>query len=313
MRRKNPPSARSVKGFIIDAEKREIREARFSGLKDLQKAVGGLITTAHEIHHFDDSGFSMASSYDTVFVDDEGLLKDPQHFFFIEGGHSPFAGNGVVVGVDEEGATIDALSTKEELEEMVEFASREDVESMYLRPNPEADDSEEAQLSGKYSVVPDDVSKVLDILTSPAIILFFVHKIYTEKGEVTLTPLYRAIHAFGLENFDVYTNFYAQADSKRPMQTQSMFGRLYRKWRYLIELGYIELIGYGQGSGRPKKMMLSEKGFKLAKRFLALMEVEQAPPHICKTADFKKVNKLVYDVRRLIHQLELEIHAAEEA
>lgn len=138
MRRKNPPSARSVKGFIIDAEKREIREARFSGLKDLQKAVGGLITTAHEIHHFDDSGFSMASSYDTVFVDDEGLLKDPQHFFFIEGGHSPFAGNGVVVGVDEEGGTIDALSTKKELEEMVEFASREDVESMYLRPNPES-------------------------------------------------------------------------------------------------------------------------------------------------------------------------------
>ena len=45
----------------------------------------------------------------SVFVDDEGLLKNPQHFFILKGYGQPLAGNGLVLGdVDEEGETLAA-------------------------------------------------------------------------------------------------------------------------------------------------------------------------------------------------------------
>ena len=43
---------------------------------------------------------------DAVFVDEEGLLKGPTHFFYIEGTHQPLAGRGVVIGCDEEGKSV---------------------------------------------------------------------------------------------------------------------------------------------------------------------------------------------------------------
>tara|TARA_R110000822_G_scaffold117943_1_gene250487 strand:- start:76 stop:423 length:348 start_codon:yes stop_codon:yes gene_type:complete len=44
-----------------------------------------------------------------IFVDDEGLLNNPQHFFMLDGWAHPLAGNGLVLGdVDEEGETLAA-------------------------------------------------------------------------------------------------------------------------------------------------------------------------------------------------------------
>jgi hypothetical protein len=42
-----------------------------------------------------------------LFVDEEGLLKHPEYFFFLQGvGQEVFAGNGIIVGVDDEGETV---------------------------------------------------------------------------------------------------------------------------------------------------------------------------------------------------------------
>lgn len=40
---------------------------------------------------------------DVLFVDDEGLFKDPKHFFRIPGIDYDFAGNGLIVGTDPDG------------------------------------------------------------------------------------------------------------------------------------------------------------------------------------------------------------------
>lgn len=67
-------------------------------LSALQKAVDGSIEAATD---FPDG--------DVLYVDEEGLLKDPKYFFDI-GAHQPFAGNGIIVGreIDDEGTLADA-------------------------------------------------------------------------------------------------------------------------------------------------------------------------------------------------------------
>lgn len=44
---------------------------------------------------------------DGVYIDDEGLLNDPQRFFAIIGLTPILAGNGLIMGVDDEGASVD--------------------------------------------------------------------------------------------------------------------------------------------------------------------------------------------------------------
>lgn len=43
---------------------------------------------------------------DCIFVDDEGLLHEPKPFFMYTGYPQPLAGNGLIVGVDEDGNTV---------------------------------------------------------------------------------------------------------------------------------------------------------------------------------------------------------------
>lgn len=58
---------------------------------------------------------------DTVYVDDEGLLKPLQHFFAVRGMPEPFAGRGLVVGTDNRGRSITPTISLQELTEHVKF------------------------------------------------------------------------------------------------------------------------------------------------------------------------------------------------
>jgi hypothetical protein len=79
-----------MRALHIDAAARQVREVqlpdRGSQIKALHALVGGYIEVAHRF-----------PNGDVMFVDEEGLLKGPEHFFDI-GAHQPFAGNGVIVG-----------------------------------------------------------------------------------------------------------------------------------------------------------------------------------------------------------------------
>lgn len=73
----------------INAKDRTITETEIDGsLKSLQQIVGGLIEPVYDglddAHH--------------CYVNEEGLLDHPRHFFMFRNGHQPLAGNGVIVG-----------------------------------------------------------------------------------------------------------------------------------------------------------------------------------------------------------------------
>lgn len=70
--------------------------------------------------------------HDSIIVDDEGLLKSPEQFFFYKGGHQPFAGNGLVVGVDEEGESVSANITLQEVRNNVMFMDKPELVKRFI-------------------------------------------------------------------------------------------------------------------------------------------------------------------------------------
>lgn len=71
---------------------------------------------------------------DFILVDEEGSItqKDNYHFFSYEGAHQPFFwGKGLVVGGNEQGATIDCVSSVEDIKSKVRFVSEKEVLDYY--------------------------------------------------------------------------------------------------------------------------------------------------------------------------------------
>lgn len=63
----------------------------------------------------------------SIIVDEEGMLKPCNHFFNYDGAHQPFAGSGLIVGVDDEGETISCDLSLDEVKSKVTFMSFVDV------------------------------------------------------------------------------------------------------------------------------------------------------------------------------------------
>jgi hypothetical protein len=110
-----------MKAILIDSYNKTVQELDLDpNFKMLfqwyQQIKCTIVTVGHYI-----------TEHDSIIVDDEGLLKPCDHFFYYDGAHQPFAGNGLVVGVDEEGETVACDITLEEVEAKVKFMSREDV------------------------------------------------------------------------------------------------------------------------------------------------------------------------------------------
>ena len=83
-----------MRAIIINAKDHTVTETEIDGsLKSLQQIVGGLIQTVYA--GLDDSHH--------CYVNEEGLLDNPQHFFMFRNGHQPLAGNGVILASTEDG------------------------------------------------------------------------------------------------------------------------------------------------------------------------------------------------------------------
>jgi hypothetical protein len=108
-----------MRAILIDAAKREVTEVEIPGdLKSLQAAVGGYIETAVRL-----------ADEDVIFVNEEGLLQSPptDHWFVFKGAHQPFAGNGILVGGNDDGETVAAKAPLDAIKRKVEFLTLEDV------------------------------------------------------------------------------------------------------------------------------------------------------------------------------------------
>ena len=68
---------------------------------------------------------------ETVYVDEEGLLNGTSVGFKLEGCPQPLMGNGLILGTNEEGASIDTALTAEEISGRVTFVTRDELVREY--------------------------------------------------------------------------------------------------------------------------------------------------------------------------------------
>ncbi len=106
------------KAILIDAINKTVREVTLpNGLQSWYDAIGcELVTVAFNL-----------DDYNSLLVDDEGLLKQPTCFFLYKGYVQPLAGNGLIVGVDDEGNTVSTNATVDSIIDSVRFLDRAQV------------------------------------------------------------------------------------------------------------------------------------------------------------------------------------------
>lgn len=116
-----------MKAFLIDPRMARIVALDYSGnFEDIYKIIHA---DTFDVARFNDQR-------DGVFVDDEGLLKSPTHFFFIDGNVNLLAGRGLVLGCDEEGETAAPTVTLEWLKDHVGFIERLGADAIAVEAPP---------------------------------------------------------------------------------------------------------------------------------------------------------------------------------
>lgn len=110
-----------MKTYVINPVARTIQERELPNVYPAAKEViGGWLERA-----------AVFLNGDSLWVDEEGLLKEPRHFFLIPGYAQPFAGIGVLSGReenndedDDSSTTADVKTTIAELRGLVTFLDR---------------------------------------------------------------------------------------------------------------------------------------------------------------------------------------------
>ena len=105
---------KNIKGILIDAEKRTVKEVQVIGD---YKAIYPFLGVGVDC-------FALVGINDTesIYVDDEGLLKNPRNFILFKGYRGALAGNGLILGSNEEGESISTSLTVEWVKKQVKFA-----------------------------------------------------------------------------------------------------------------------------------------------------------------------------------------------
>ena len=101
-----------MRAIIVNSKDRSITETDIDGsLKTLQHIVGGLIEPVSQ--GLDDNHH--------CYVNEEGLLNDPQYFFMFRDGHQPLAGNGVILSSTDDGFEAPCALSLDWVKERVTF------------------------------------------------------------------------------------------------------------------------------------------------------------------------------------------------
>ena len=122
--RNNAERLCAMKAYLINSETKTITPVDYNGdYKTIYMLIG---CDLFDIVYAESGGHRIS-----VFVDDEGLLNNPQHFFMLDGWAQPLAGNGLVLGdADEEGETL-AAPDDLDLSPTITFLSLQQVRDMY--------------------------------------------------------------------------------------------------------------------------------------------------------------------------------------
>lgn len=112
-----------MKAILINPFDQSIREVEYDAKDDD-------ISVIINCRYFDVANLPNG---DGIFVDDEGMLNNPTHFFKHEDYHSPLAGKGLILGCDDEGESIAPATTIEEVRRKVTFLNIYQVRAMVAR------------------------------------------------------------------------------------------------------------------------------------------------------------------------------------
>lgn len=104
-----------MKAILINAKTKEVKEIEMG--KDYKE-----IYTQLECELFTAGAY--LDKEDVMYVDDEGLINGTDAFFTLEGTHQPFAGNGLIMGTDDEGESTDCKLSFNEVKNKVKFYDR---------------------------------------------------------------------------------------------------------------------------------------------------------------------------------------------
>ena len=109
-----------IKGYLINAKTKEITVEEIDTVYPEANVLMGC--------EWIECGWTNYETSDTLYVDEEGLLKDQKFFFEVKGAHQPFAGNGFIAGCDiETGDSADVKMTLDEVKSLVTFRSLEEI------------------------------------------------------------------------------------------------------------------------------------------------------------------------------------------
>lgn len=103
-----------MKAIFIDVEHEQVYLLNIKeGIEAIYNAIGCTTFTVATV----------LENEDAIYVDDEGILtlSSESKFFFFEGAYQPFIGNGLIVGTDDEGGSVDAKSSVTSIKKKVTF------------------------------------------------------------------------------------------------------------------------------------------------------------------------------------------------
>lgn len=110
-----------MKAILINPYDQTITQVDYSGdFRDIYKLI--------EAECFDVANITHG---DGIFVDDEGLMNGPTHFFEHADYHSPLAGKGLILGCNSEGESVDCKTTVEEVKSKVKFSTILEMRARY--------------------------------------------------------------------------------------------------------------------------------------------------------------------------------------
>lgn len=115
-----------MKAILINVTDETVQQVEIDNnnvLHDWYEKMG--VQMVEVAHYFDER--------DSIMVDEEGLftMNEDSKFFSVEGGHQPFIGNGLVVGVDPmTGESVDCRISVEKVRSLVKFHTLWEVRSM---------------------------------------------------------------------------------------------------------------------------------------------------------------------------------------
>lgn len=103
-----------MKDFLINAEARTITEVEVPvGYKNIYPFLGEGVDMFQCV--------DISTNGDTIYVDEEGLLKPQSNFFLYKGYNQPLAGNGLVLGTTDAGETVSVKAKLETIKKNVQF------------------------------------------------------------------------------------------------------------------------------------------------------------------------------------------------